>query len=747
MRASRVLAAAVLVAAGLVSGCHSSDNTTGPGGIGPLKKIVITPDSTSVAIGATTTLTAVGQDAQGRAISGLTFFWSSNVDTLATVSQSGVVTGVAVGTLQIAASAQGVSGIGTVTVTPKPVGSIIVTPTHATIRIATTLQLSDTVKDQSGNVLTGQTVTWKSDSASTVSVDANGLITGRVVGTATITASVGGKSASAAIIVSQIPVRSITIAPASPAVVVGQTTQLTATTFDSAGDVLPGRVVRWKSRTPAVATIDSIAGLVTGVSAGTSEIVATSEGVKDSVVATVSAAPVNSVVLSPSVSQVHVGQTTQITATVTDVNGNPVTGATVTFGSSNTGIASISSSTSTTAQILAAGAGTATITGTSGAKNGTATVIVSQVPVDSVHVAAPQDTLTVGHQETLTATAFDSSGNVITGRTVTWSTSNSAVATVSAAGLVTTKQPGAVVIFASVSGVSGSVTLQVNPVPIGSVTIYPSTDTVLVGGNLQLADTVRDSLGNVVTNATVTWASQPVSGVVSVSSTGVVTGVGTGTATVTASAGGKTGTNTTVVNAAVTAVHVAPSLDTIFATAPSNTVQLIDSVFSSSGYIPGASVAWALASGSAAGVGGSGLVTANGSGDGSVTVSATSGGQSGSGTVVVFGHSATVNPGTPGSSTLSFSGTGSPTSTTDNAQVLDAFSTDVSSFRPVIWKSGDSTTVTVNGHGSAQVTASTAVTLTAISANSSPVTITVTAADSTAGSPAATGSISLTVAP
>jgi uncharacterized protein YjdB len=736
-----VLAAAVLVAGGLVIGCHSSDNTTGPGGTGPLKKIVITPDSTSVAIGATTTLTAAGEDAQGRTISGLTFFWSSNVDTLATVTQSGVVTGVAVGTLQIAASAQGVSGIGNVAVTPKPVGSIIVTPTHATIRVATTLQLSDTVKDQSGKVLTGQTVTWKSDSTGTVSVDANGLITGRVVGTATITASVGGKSATAAIIVSQVPVRSITIAPASPTVVVGQTTQLTATTFDSAGDVLPGRVVRWKSRTPAVATIDSIAGLVTGVSPGTSEIVATSEGILDSVVATVSAAPVNSVVLSPSVSQVHAGQTTQITATVTDVNGNPVSGATVTFASNATTIASISSSTATSAQILAGpSSGTATITGTSGAKNGTASVIVSQVPVDSVHVAAPQDTLTVGHQETLTATAFDSSGNALTGRTVTWSTSNSAVATVSGAGLVTTKQTGAVVIFASVSGVSGSVTLQVNPVPIASVTIYPAVDTVAVGGQLQLADTVRDSLGNVVTNATVSWSSQPSSGVVSVSSTGAVNGLGAGTATITATAGGKSGTNTTVVNATVTAVHVAPSTDTIFATAPNNTVQLIDSVFSSSGYMPGASVAWALASGTVAGVNGTGLVTANGSGDGSVTVSATSGSQSGSGTVVVFGHSDSIEVAAPGSSSLSLSG---GASTTDNAAVFDNFGTNVSAFRMVTWTSGDPTTVTVNGGGSATVVAGTAVTFTAISQNSPSVIMTVTAADNAS----ATNGTTLTVGP
>ena len=273
-----MMAGAVLVAAGLVSGCHSSDKTTGPGGTGPLSKIVVSPDSASVAIGATQTLTATGQDAQGHTISGLTFFWSSNVDTLATVTQGGVVTGVAVGKLQVAASAQGKSRIRERDRHAQAVGSIIITPSHATIRVATTLQLSDTVKDQAGNVLTGQTVTWSSDSASTVSVDGNGLVTGRRIGTATITATAGGKSATAAIIVSQIPVRSITIRAASPAVVVSQTTQLTATTFDSAGNVLPGRVVQWKSRTPAVATVGFDRRTRDGVSPGTSVIVAIAKG-------------------------------------------------------------------------------------------------------------------------------------------------------------------------------------------------------------------------------------------------------------------------------------------------------------------------------------------------------------------------------------------------------------------------------------------------------------------------------------
>ena len=738
---TRWIATGALLAIALAGGCSSgSDKTTGPGGTGPLSVIVVTPDTASIAIGGMQTFTATGTDAQGRAISGLSFFWASNADSLATVTQGGVVTAAAVGTLQIAASAQGKSGLATVIVTAKPVGSIVVTPTHATIRIATTLQLSDTVKDATGAVLTGQAVTWSSDSSSTVSVDGNGLVTGRQIGTATITAAAGGKSAHASIIVSQIPVKSITIAPTNPVVSVGQTTQLTATTFDSAGDQLPGRVVRWKSRSPAVATVDSIAGLVTGVSPGTSRIVATSEGVSDSVLATVSAAPVNSVVLSPNVSQLHVGQTQLITATVTDVNGNPVTGATVTFMSNAAGIASISSATATSAQVLAGpGTGTATITGTSGAKSGTATMIVSLVPVDSVNVPAAHDSLTVGRPDTVTATAFDSAGAPLTGRPITWRSSNNAVATVTN-GIVNTLQPGTVVIFATISGVAGSVTLVIRPVPVGSVTITPPVDTVQAAASFQLTVVVRDSVGNVIPAPTVTWTPLNPS-IATVTSTGLVTGVSAGSAQIVASDGGKADTNTTVVPATpVASVVVFPTPDTIFASMPDSTVQLHDSTYDAShNYLPGRPVTWSPASGGPATVGASGLVAGTGTAAGTVTITATSAnGPAGSGTVVVLGHSATVIATNQGSSTLS--GTAS---TTAVATVTDQFGTDVSATRMVTWTSPDPTTVTVNGGTSVTVTGSTPVTLAEVGITTNPITITVAAVDN----PAANGSVTLNVGP
>lgn len=832
MRLARSGAALAAIAAwGAMTACGgSSDKSTGPGA-GVLTTIVVTPDTGTIPIGATRTFTATGKDAQGRTVNGLTFFWSSHNDTVATVTQSGTVSALVLGTVQVAASAQNHSGFATVTVVPKLVGSIAVTPPSATIRIATTLQLQDTVKDVSGHVITTQAVTWSSDSSATVSVDGNGLITGRQLGTATITASAGGKSAKSSITVSQIPVKSITIVPTNPAVSVSQTTQLTATTFDSAGTALPGRVVRWTSQAPAVATIDSVGGLLTGVSAGSSMITATSEGVTQHVTATVSPAPASSVVLSPGLSQLHVGQTEQITATVTDVSGNPVTGATVTFSSNNTSIASITSTTTTSAQILTGPtAGTATITGTSGAKTGTATVIVTQVPVDSVNVRAAHDTLTLGHQDTLTATAFDSSGNPLTGRPVTWRSSNNAVATVNAAGIVSTAQSGTVVIFASISGVSGSVTILVNPVPVGSVTVSPKADTVLQGGQHQLTVVVRDSLGNIIT-PTVTWLS-PLNSIATVTSSGLVTGVGPGTAPVIAQAGNKADTNTTFVPQPVASVIVAPATstitisqtaqlsdtlkdgggnvltgrainwssnlpgkatvsqtglvtpvdtgkvvitvtalqpsgnvtgtatvtitqipvasvvvyptpDTIFASAPGNTVQLHDSTYDASHtYLPGRPVTWSATG--VAGVNGSGLATASGSAAGPATITATSAdGPAGSASVVVLGHSQSDTITNLSADTLSATATVFPSSATANAKVIDQFMADVSATRMVTWTSSDPTTVTVNGGGSATVTAATPVTLTAVSTNTTPVTITVTAVDK----PAATANVALTVLP
>jgi uncharacterized protein YjdB len=573
-------AATAIALAGLVAGCPEPTKVTGPNSI---QSIVFTPDTATIAVGASHTLVASALDGAGNQINGVTFFWSSQTSSIATVSSGGQVTGLAVGQVQIAASAQGISGYAMLTVVPKPIGSVIVVPSSLTLRIATSTSLSDTVKDISGAVV-HVTPTWTSNFPDTVSVDQTGLVTARALGTATITASYGGKSGSATVTVSVVPVKSVVITSTPPSIFINQTTTLAAVAKDSAGNILTGRVIGWLSQNTAVATVDPGSGVVTGVAAGTAPIVATSEGVTSNPIqVTVTAAPPSTVVLSPSVSQVDVGQTVTLTATVTNSQGQIIPNPTVSYSSSQTSIANIQSQPTSSSALVLAGpnTGTATITGTSGAATGTATIIVSLVGVDSVHVSAAQDTLTVGLNETLTATPYDSSGNVITGRTVTWHSSNTAVATVTAAGLVKAIGPGTAVIFATVSGVTGSLAMVVNSVPVGSVIVVPAVDTILPLGQVQLSDTVKDANGNVLTGRPVAWNSTN-SAIATVSSTGLVTGVSPGSAQITATSGGVAGSNTTVVLAPVQTVIVEPTTATI---TTAQTAQFSDTLKDANGIV------------------------------------------------------------------------------------------------------------------------------------------------------------------
>src|SRR5207245_311620 len=91
------------------------------------------------------------------------------------------------------------------------------------------------------------------------------------------TAHPGGKAANATVTVTAVPVASVLVTPAVASLPVGGTVQLSATTNDSAGNVLTGRTVTWaSSNTPAAAVSGS--GFVTAVAAGVATITATSEG-------------------------------------------------------------------------------------------------------------------------------------------------------------------------------------------------------------------------------------------------------------------------------------------------------------------------------------------------------------------------------------------------------------------------------------------------------------------------------------
>jgi hypothetical protein len=178
------------------------------------------------------------------------------------------------------------------------------------------------------------------------------------------------------------------------------------------------------------------------------------------------------------------------------------------------------------------------------------------VAVASVALTAPTNTLTVGQTVQLSAATKDASGNVLTGHAISWSSSSTAIATVSTSGLVTAVTTGTATIFASSEGKSGSVTITVNTVPVNLVTLTPPTSTVLVGQTLQLAAVTTDAGGHTLTGRTITWTTAAPS-VATVSTSGLVTAVAVGSANITATSEGKADTTAITVQVCGTGLQLA----------------------------------------------------------------------------------------------------------------------------------------------------------------------------------------------
>ena len=161
-------------------------------------------------------------------------------------------------------------------------------------------------------------------------------------------------------------------------------------------------------------------------------------------------------------------------------------------------------------------------------------------PIATLAVALEQSSIVIGGTTTATATPKDASGNVLTGRLIAWSSDVPAVATVSAAGVVTAVSPGFANIRATSEGHTGSTGLAVVSSAVASVTVSLASSTIGVGRTTQATATTRDANGSVVTGRSVTWASDNTS-VATVSATGVVRGVAAGSTNITATSEGKSG--------------------------------------------------------------------------------------------------------------------------------------------------------------------------------------------------------------
>src|ERR1035437_5081281 len=116
-------------------------------------------------------------------------------------------------------------------------------------------------------------------------------------------------------------------------------------------------------------------------------------------------------------------------------------------------------------------------------------IVPGPVPVASVTVAPLAVNLVIGATQQMTASALDSAGSLLSGRAVTWTTSDSPKAKVSASGLVTAASSGVATVTATVEGKTATVTVAVSS-PDVSVGIVTPTANAFVGATLTVQATV-----------------------------------------------------------------------------------------------------------------------------------------------------------------------------------------------------------------------------------------------------------------
>jgi hypothetical protein len=491
--------------------------------------------------------------------------------------------------------------------------SVQVSPTSASLEEGANTPLSCLALDPRGVAVTAPHA-WLISDPGVATISASGAVTGVRAGTAFATCDVAGKTATATITVTSSPVALVEVTPGAGVVVVGASMQLAATPLDSNGSVVPGYGVQWSSADSTIATVSGT-GAVVARAAGTASILASSGG-KASLakinVATKTPAPVGSVSIVLNDSTLNAGQLAHATATTIDINGQVVSGRSITWSVDDPSVISAVSTSGDKANVTGRHQGTTTLRATCEGKSASVPVVVATSPVQTVTVVLAATTIFPGQTTQANATLTDALGNVLTGRTVTWASLDQSIATVSAVGVVTGISTGAVIIRATSEGKTGDGTETVGVAPVATVSVSLANPNLAPGQTTQATAVPKDASGTPLTGRSVSWASLSPS-IATVSVTGAVTAVAAGSATIRATVESKTGDAALTVG--TTAAPVSPKVARVSVQLSKSSLVVGDSTqataaaFDSTGAaVTNVSVSWSTASTTLAQVDGTGKV-------------------------------------------------------------------------------------------------------------------------------------------
>ena len=455
--------------------------------------------------------------------------WSSSDESVATVDQKGVVTGKAADTVTITARYTDLRGdsrpfpvfaSGSIKFAVGPTTNVVTPePSAFSMVVGASRAVFATVRDAAGKEIFTP-ITWLSRDVSIASIGGAGgftsvqaLSTGPVTTTPSTTVQILARSAGAQGVLTVTVYRkvaSIVLTPMTASLRTGQTVRLVPTLLDGSGNVVPTIATKltWTAQDPTNATVDT-SGLVTAAAPNALPArIRVSEGGGASAVADITVLPPASTVsvtisnatstrpLNPS-EALAVGTSAQLVATLKDASGIVINDA-LTFTTSSSAIASVTTTGANTATIAAVAAGTATIRiartsdpssflsatfVVSGGTGGLATrIVITSTPASATTAA--------GGTVTFIARALDAAGLTASDCPVGWATDASRVASIGTSGVATGVGAGTTAVRAYCTDhgtISAAARIIVtDPTGVTQVNITPRFVYLAPGGSSQL---------------------------------------------------------------------------------------------------------------------------------------------------------------------------------------------------------------------------------------------------------------------
>jgi uncharacterized protein YjdB len=603
-------------------------------------RIEVAPESVLLDfIGATAALSAAAVGPLGDTVD-TALRWSSTDTSVVRVDQSGVVTGVRPGAATIEVRADTLApGRVEVAVQPVPAALAVAPGSVAFSAVGDTARVAATPLDAGGTPVDGAPVEYAVLDSTIAEVTPGGLVTAVAAGVTDLVVGSGAVADTVPVLVEQ-AVSELQLSPSALLFqALAQSADLTAAVTDRNGVAVAGAPVVFESGDTTVARVDS-AGRVVALAPGTTWISGRSGPTADTASVEVRQVVTSLVPTPASLDLGALGETVTLSVAAADANGFEVDDATCTWSSDAPSVVTVSQAGLATA----VSSGAATITVSCDGARATVPVSVAQLP-SLVTLTPPATTLTsVDDSVALSASVLDALGSPIPAPSVSWSSSDPAVAAVSADGVATARGPGTAVVTATAGTASATAALIVSPEP-ASVLLSPAVDTLeALGAVLALSAQVLDASGTPVADAQVTWTSSAPA-VATVDAGGIVTAVSPGGVTVTATSGTASGDAEITVAPVVSQVLVSPATATLTALGATRSFTAVPAD-ANGNPVAGASVTWSTDDAGIASVDGSGngLAIANGT----TRIVATSGTVAGSALVTVeqVADAVTLVPGT-----------------------------------------------------------------------------------------------------